>query len=57
MNTNIYKKNQKLTYIGRGFLGFDKECLDVFFISKDGQFDSWVKYKGVKLLVGNHEIK
>lgn len=55
-NTEL-TEGQELEYIGRGFLNFDKADKKMTFIRKDGDFDYWVKYKKIELLVSNYEVK
>jgi hypothetical protein len=54
-----FKEGDKLTYLGRGFIGFVPDERDMEYLSKDERYprDHWVMYKGIKLLVMDHEIK
>jgi hypothetical protein len=54
---NIYKFEQELTYVGKGFFGYDKSNSKVIYLRKVGQFDSLVTYMGKELLVRNYEIQ
>lgn len=49
----------KVTYVGKGFIGFDPQCTDMEIIEKCPRWetDYKVKYKDTVLNVMSHEIK
>jgi len=51
-----FKKNQKVEYVGKGFLGFYKQekTMTVLVVKNH---DVIVEYKGRNMLVFTHEIK
>ena len=51
-----FKKDQKLTYVGRGFIGFDKSDTEMIFDEYEGDHDAFVFYKSNRMLVFKHEI-
>ena len=51
------KTGQILKYLGKGFIGFDPENLEMKFIKKDGYFDYWVEYNGREMLVRKNEVE
>ena len=61
MATKELTEGDKLKYIGKGFIGFHPQFLEMEFIEKDGNFDYWVMYKGGsvkgKMLVRNTEVE
>lgn len=53
-----FSPGEKLTYTGRGFLGFDQNNRNVEFVEYVGQFDAMVKYNDYpKLLVSKYELQ
>lgn len=56
---NRPKAGDTVIYIGKGFIGYDKENPYMTFIETDDNspFDVWVEYKGIKMLVMDHEIQ
>ncbi len=51
------KKDDLLKYTGRGFATFDKINTTMSFIEYKGMHDLMVEYKGMPLLVMNHEVE
>lgn len=55
------KKGQKLTYKGKGFIGYNPVNNEMIFISREGPMDYWVNYVTdngkIKLLVRVSEVE
>ena len=49
------KVGDKVKYIGKGFLNFDKKITEMVITSIENH-NFWVVYKGKKLLVRDYEI-
>ncbi len=52
-----FKKNDKVKYIGRGFIGFDVEKPYATFMEYSGSNEAYIKYQNHEVLVYRHEIK
>ena len=54
-----FTKDAKVTYIGKGFLGFDENDTTMTIVKKSDRWENqWiVTYKNFDMLVGTHEIK
>ena len=52
-----FTKDQKVKYIGKGFLGFNKDHLEMTIIEKVYFLDYKVKYLDFEMLVSEYEIK
>jgi len=50
------KIGDKVQYIGKGFLSFDKNDTEMIIVSVE-KFDFWVLYKGRKILVRDYEVE
>lgn len=57
MATTEIRKGEKVKYIGKGFITFDKADTTMTYIGKDGRHDAKVVYKGMEMLVSDYEIK
>lgn len=54
-----FKKNDQVKYIGKGFLGFDKNKPIAVFKRYDGNHNTYVRFEntGNDILVFTHEIE
>lgn len=50
------KNGDKVEYIGKGFLGFDKSDTQMSVVKVE-KHDVWVLYKGREMLVRDYEVR
>lgn len=62
MKSQVFVKDQIVTYKGRGFLGFDKQNTSMKFIRTANVYDAYCKYVSskcgeIEVLVSIYEIE